>query len=61
MNGSMVNPNEGVVQNPLPVFQKGLPLKICKKQALGSSLVLEDTVGELIKNWKNGHVKFMVN
>ncbi|CAK9228147.1 unnamed protein product [Sphagnum troendelagicum] len=24
----MVNPNEGVVQNPLPVFQKGLPLKI---------------------------------
>jgi cytochrome P450 family 26 subfamily A len=21
---SMVNPNEGVVQNPLPVFQKGL-------------------------------------
>ncbi|CAM6076336.1 unnamed protein product [Sphagnum tenellum] len=24
----IVNPNEGVVQNPLPVFQKGLPLKI---------------------------------
>jgi cytochrome P450 len=31
---SMVNPNEGVVRNPLPVFQKGLPLKILKKQPL---------------------------
>jgi hypothetical protein len=31
---SMVNPNEGVVQNPVPVFQKGLPLKISKKQSL---------------------------
>ncbi|CAK9197081.1 unnamed protein product [Sphagnum troendelagicum] len=31
---NMVDPNEGVVRNPLPVFQKGLPLKIRKKQPL---------------------------
>jgi cytochrome P450 family 26 subfamily A len=31
---SMVNPNEGVAGNPLPVFQKGLALKILKKQPL---------------------------
>jgi cytochrome P450 family 26 subfamily A len=35
---SMVNPNEGVVRNPLPVFQKGLPLKISKETVLGISL-----------------------
>jgi cytochrome P450 family 26 subfamily A len=28
---SMVDPNEVVLRNPLPVFQKGLPLKIHKK------------------------------
>ncbi|KAH9548171.1 hypothetical protein CY35_11G074800 [Sphagnum magellanicum] len=31
---NMVDPNEGVVRNPLPVFQKGLPLKIRMKQPL---------------------------
>jgi cytochrome P450 family 26 subfamily A len=31
---NMVDPNEGVVWNPLPVFQKGLPLKILKRQPL---------------------------
>jgi hypothetical protein len=35
---SMVNPNEGVVWNPLPVFQKELPLKISKETVLGISL-----------------------
>jgi len=28
---SMIDPNEVVFRNPLPVFQKGLPLKIHKK------------------------------
>jgi cytochrome P450 family 26 subfamily A len=31
---SMVDPNETLIRNPLPMFQKGLQLKIHKKEPL---------------------------